>query len=755
MEVGVVAKGISRQQPEKPVSLAWELLTWDEVRAWCGARDLEKGRSYKRRVGQLAMTADGRLLGWVRGTKRYATTARLAAKGKPVSECSCPLERDACKHGVAVVLAFLEVLSQKKTVPTVAEDDPRWIALGNNLSLDSGDGLEDDEFDAGEFEDEDSIKEADEDFDDDSDDAFSQNGRDSDDRLRSLLISPKRQKAVPKKADANLREFLLSKPVDQLIELLLLCAARDQEFRAVLQEQKALQGGNIKKLIQEARREITSVTAEPAWSDSWDNEEDSLPNYSGVQRRLQTLLDAGHADAIVELGRELISRGLEQVSQSQDDGETAQALADSLEIVFKAVVQSSLSPCHKLIYAIEAVLQDSYDVAHHASLVLDAKWSKSDWSLVADELLRQLVTRPSGAADDWVESHMRERLSDWVIDALDKAGRNDEALKLCESEARLNGSYERLVKLHVAAKRWDDAECWACEGIANTPSRYRGIIENLKKTLSDIATQRKDWRRVAAFAAERFFEHPNVESFEMLMKAADRAKCREPVEAAARRFLETNLRPTATAEPTVLSSEECVPSRKTPRANTKGRAPKGTKSETATKMAVIKPVDSTTLWPLPELVLPVPSEAQSERHAAGSFTPKHHFNVLLDLALKAKQPNEVLRWFDMLSAIKVGPIRWHNATTIDQVATAVVSTYPERSLQLWNRLIDAEVAQTSPSHYEIAAGYLRKVRQLLMSLDRTPEWNARLASLREANRRKRRLVEIIDGMAGRPIVGSR
>jgi uncharacterized Zn finger protein len=155
---------------------------------------------------------------------------------------------------------------------------------------------------------------------------------------------------------------LQSKPVDQLIELLLGCAARDHEFRAVLSEQQALQGGNVKKLVQEARCEIASATAEPAWSESWEDEDDSPPNFDGVQRRLRTLLDAGHADAVVELGRELIPRGLERVSQADDDFESSGEFTDCLEVVFQAVVKSSLAPCQKLVYAIEAVLQDDYDM---------------------------------------------------------------------------------------------------------------------------------------------------------------------------------------------------------------------------------------------------------------------------------------------------------------------------------------------------------------------------------------------------------
>lgn len=731
----MASKEVRRQGSANQESPCWEQLTWDDVRAWAGSRDLAKGRSYKSRVSQLEMTSDGRLLAWVTGTRRYVTTARLTANGKPVSECSCPLQRDGCKHGVAVVLAFLDVLSQKKSVPTASDNDQRWKILRQDAAEGSEDDFEDDD---------DSAEESEDDLESDGNADIGQVSNRFTTRIRRLQKVAERQPLNPKKSDASLREFLQSKSADQLIDLLMGCAERDHEFRAVLREQQALLGGKITKLVQEARREITRVTAEPAWGDSWDGE-GSQPNYYAVQRRLRTLLEAGHADAVVELGRELLTRGLEQVGQADDEGETSMALADSLEIVFQAVVKSSLAPNQKLLYAIDAFLLDDYDIVHHAGMVLHSDWSPADWSLVADELRQRLAVFPTNMTKDSTRSYKRDRLSNWLIQALDDAGRGDEVLELCESEARSNGSYERLVKRLLDAKRWDDVERWAREGIANTPDHLQGIIHNLKVTLRDIASQRKDWPRVAAFVADAFFERPNVESFEELMKAAQRAKCRDQVEAAARQFLETGVRPTASADASRRRSRENSVKRGKPKSHDFGDRSKVAASE------LVEP--SSLAWPLPSLDLPEPRVDRSDRRfAVSTIPPRRYLDVLLELALKAKQPDEILHRFDKLASPVAGYVGRFSDTFADRVATAIAPMYPERSLELWNKLIDAEVAATSPSHYEIAAGYLRKVRNLLKSLDRTPEWQTRLDSLRETHRRKRRLVEILDGLAGRPIV---
>jgi uncharacterized Zn finger protein len=288
------------------------------------------------------------------------------------------------------------------------------------------------------------------------------------------------------------------------------------------------------------------------------------------------------------------------------------------------------------------------------------------------------------------------------------------------------------------AKRWDDAERWARDGIANTPGHLPGIVHNLKKTLRGIVEQRKDWPLVASFAADEFFEYPNVESFEELVKVAQKAGCGDQIEVAARKFLETGVRPDSTE------------AHRQPGSTSKTRA-KSTKNGKSKAPSSKSTHHSSSLWPLPSLNL---SEACIDRERKRwdiPESPSAHLNVLLELALKANQPDEILFWFDKNPRMAASHGLFGNSMA-DRVATAVASMHPERSLELWKRMIDTEIAATSPTHYEVAAGYLRKVRNILTNLDRATEWHDYLASLREIHRRKRRLIEILDGLAGRPIV---
>ena len=185
----------------------------------------------------------------------------------------------------------------------------------------------------------------------------------------------------------------------------------------------------------------------------------------------------------------------------------------------------------------------SYDVINDsAAVVLDAKWKPADWSAVADELAGRLKKLPAGGDDSWQRNYERDRLSGWLLTALENAGREGELLAIYESEARATGSYERLVKHLIAEKRFDDAERWAKEGIEKTREKLPGIASSLAASLCEVSRGRKQWDIVTAHAAWQFFERPARMTSTSLWPAA-KAKCGEQVRAAALRFLETGVSP--------------------------------------------------------------------------------------------------------------------------------------------------------------------------------------------------------------------
>jgi uncharacterized Zn finger protein len=727
---------------------AWAQLTWDDLRAWTNSRSVERGRSYQRsgRVRDLAVSADGQLLAWVSGSERYATRVELwpeeAGESKLVSRCTCPVGFNGCKHAVAVVLQYLQALKDKAPVPAAPAQDPRLSKLAR---ADREEEREDEEF-------EDEGGWAEDEFADEDD--FEGEGFDEDDSEEGSAeeAPPARGRRGPRwqeaagsaaetpakgrgKQQTPLRAYLEGLSATELVGLLVRLAETHPDVAEELSERRAVASGKTGDLLRQTRKEIDRVTGERGDYDAWHGG-GHIPDYSGVKRKLEQLLDLGQADAVLELGRELLERGKQQVEESGDEGETASELADCLSVVFRAVLRSSLPGSKKLLYAIDMELEDDYDLCQGAEVVFDADWPAADWSAVADELARRLQALPAvDRASDFSASYKREGLSRWVIEALDAAGRGDETLAVLEAEARNTGSYERLVRRLLEDGKLENAARWALEGIKATPARFAGITHNLRTLLREVAERQKDWPKVAALSAEEFFERPSVEGLQQLTKAAAKAKCAEPVRAAALRFLETGARPV----PARAEAEE-------PRRRAKGR----TRTEARAAAAD---------WPLPAALIESAAAekgtAKGSRGAQPVQKPCPHYEVLLDLAIAEQRPDDALAWFDRLRGAKGSPgFYGYNPADhyADRVADAVAATHPERALAIYRSRAEKEIAATSPAAYERALPYLRKVRAVLHRTGRAGEWTKYVAQLRADNHRKRRFLELLDGLEGRPII---
>ena len=707
----------------------WAALTWDDVTRWAGSRSVTRGRAYHRggHVADLRKAADGRLLATVRGGDDYATTVSLAAgKGGPAlaSDCSCPVGI-SCKHAVAVVAEYLDAVAAGRAVPTAAEDDPRWELL--ETAADGDDG-EDEEWDDDESDDEDDANFDDEDEDEEDNRAPARGAR------KAPAAKPKAD--GPEDWDQRIQQDIRAKSPGELADLVWSLVRRFPELHREFRERLALQSGDVRRLVAEARKDIAKVTRDAGWSNHWDAG-GHLPDYAPVTRRFERLLELGHADEVVALGREFIREGLRQIGESNDEGETSTAFAEALPVVFQAVLKSRLSAADRLLFAIDAVFDDEYDVTGEASAaVFDAPATPEDWSAVADVLAARLQALPA-RADDFVSDYDRGRLAGWVGDALEKAGRDAEVLALYEAEARAGGGYQRLVAYLLEEGRVEDAERWAREGIAATVVKYPGIAADLAGKLRELAEKRKEWDVVAAHVANEFFEHPSAHGFRELVKAAAKATVEEPVRAAALRFLETGVSPVQIVAP---------------------RAAPLVKSPGRKKAAAARPVPAPAppkvtvdpRWPLP-----VPDYLAPLWGPRRQFdtAPRPHLDVLLEVAIAAKRPDDVLAWFDKMRAAPTP--QYHRGAAeayADRVAEAVAATHPDRALDTYQAALTAQLPDASPTAYQAATGYLRKLRPLYKALARPAEWDALVSSIREKYKNRPRFMELLDTLDGRTIV---
>jgi uncharacterized Zn finger protein len=516
------------------------------------------------------------------------------------------------------------------------------------------------------------------------------------DRKAAAAAIASAQPSMPEPTgDLKLTTFLNALSHQELVALMLDMVRRFPELRDALAVRQMLASDDADQLEAEVLGRILQVGAAPGWSDRWDDNA-YLPDYSPVYDGLKLLLDQGHADAVVRLGEELIETGISQVEQTHDDGETASEVATCLNLVFQALPRSSLAPHEQLRWAFNAMLRDPYDICHGAREVLEQPYPPEAWSTVADDLLARLDDLPVATEhDSFAHNYRRRQLADFAIVALEEAGRDDEIIPLCEREAEQSGSYERLVERLLAAERSAEAERWARKGIVATERQYPGIASHLREVICTLRAQAGDWAMVAALRAEAFFERPTVQTLQVLEAAAEQAQVRPAVRAAALHYL-------ATGE---------LPRREERR---------------VTGMPI-------PAWPLPETGLP-----RAERRYPLPFP---QLSVLIELAASEGRPDEVLRWYDRRAAGRLSGIN------DDLVADAVAQAYPDRAAQIWQQLAEAHIAQTNPASYQEAALFLRKLRRVWARQGREAAWRNYLTELRAANRRKRRLVEVLDALA--------
>lgn len=499
-------------------------LTWDDVEEWAGNAIVHRGRGYRRdgAVRDLARTVDGALLAWVHGTHRYVTRVTISNHKELESECTCPYWA-ACKHAVAVILTYLDCLKEEKPVDTVGEDDPRLERLeqGAGMEEDFNDGWDDEDW--GE--------------DDRDEDDWGE-----DEEADTELAPPTRRSP---RTSSPLRDYLQEHTKAELVSLLEETAREVPEVRQLLEDHRTFSSGRTRKMLQTVRREIAGLE-EPAWDEyEYDYSHGrTVANLDRLQKYLHALVEAGRADDVLRLGPELLQAGSRAV-EHEHEGESSYQLSACLDTVFQALPSSSLSPAEQLEWAIEMVRVDEYSLCDDA---IDKLWetgyTESDWSELADRLQKRLAAlEKPGDADGFEVRYNRGRLSNWLIAALEKAGRKREVIPLCEREAPLTGSYVRLVDCLIAASRWEEAARWCLQGIEDTDvsSPETGLF--LRERLLTISERTGDRRRAAAFRAGTFFSSPSLSTFHELCKAARRARVGKAVEAWARHFLETGRKP--------------------------------------------------------------------------------------------------------------------------------------------------------------------------------------------------------------------
>ena len=632
-------------------------LTWDDLTEWAGSETVSRGKDYQKagRVLQLAKTPDNRLLAWVAGGGKYATMVGLE-EGRLTSRCSCPLPWAACKHAVAVVIEYLQLLKTGAEASACDWDDERLAILAGIGHVGGDSSMVEDEIEKGDG------------------------------------ISPSRL-PMQKMGLGPVASYLAGLSKEQLVALIQDLMACHSSVGEKLNDLAVLASGEVQTIVRAIRKEIRALSAEPGWSRHWSNER-YVPDYSRVRERLEALLHKGHADDVLALGRELLDKGSEQVGMSEDEGETADEIASALDVVFRALSLSSMAPVDQMLWAVDADLKDEFDLCRGARVFWDVRRSTEEWSGLADSLLARLEElRRAKGESPFENRYRRDRLGNWVIRALEESARWDEIIPVCKKEAPITASYERLVKRLLDAGSLDEAEEWIQTGIEATREDWPGITSSLRKSRLKILQEREDWAGVTMFRAEEFLDSPSLESYKNLRDAASQIGLWVTVRGNALQYLEAG--------------------------RIEGNSP------------------------------PWPSFGSGSARLGTPHRREFPLSrVLIDIHIEENNPDEVLRWYAVASRDRYG----RGFGQEDRVARAVAGTQPDEAIAIWKRLAEQEIAQTNPNAYQQAGAYLRQMRQVFHDEDRNAEWTAYITGIRRTHARKRRLMEVLDGLDRRPIV---
>jgi len=594
----------------------------------------------------------GGLLAWVDGTNRYATQVNIDEDGLPASICTCPYGYD-CKHGVAVVLEYLEHIKKDRRVPKAKKDDERLLLFDKSR------------------------------WDDDIEDA--EDECDYNDEEVNLT----------KKVRSEVNAYLNGKTKAQLTELILELAGEFPKVARDLLDRKQLASGSAQSLINRLKKEIREISSEPGWRNHWQHE-GYTPDYSEIRAKLNTLLKTGHADEVLKLGNELIELGIQQIEESHDEGETAMEIEECMPAIVKALEQSSMAKADKLAWAVDTVLKDDYDVLHAFGEYLDRPHTKADWNTLADRLLKQLrAMKHSRDKSDFHRNYVRDRFTNWIVHALKCAGREEEVIPLCETEAQKTGSYTRLVEHLISEERYADAERWIQEGIRKTDKKSPGIASDLRHRLKEIRTCQKDWAAVATMQTEEFVRYPSEKTFLECQKSNAKTRTWPKVRKHLLAYLE------------------------------KGELPWKQKG-----------------WPLGKS-----NQTEPNTPFRSTFPMTH---VLIDIAILEREPERVLFWYD-----QIRKKRGSGSVGDDRIAAAIKDYAPQHSVSIWKAMAENLINQTKPSAYEQAVGYLHKAETIMKRQKKQCQWDQYIESLRDRHARKRRFIEILNQSGSLPIISQK
>ena len=449
----------------------------------------------------------------------------------------------------------------------------------------------------------------------------------------------------------------------------------------------------MREPIKRLRAAIEQASKKQCWYDGWKHEGDRA-DYGILYDPMRDFLLGARFDDICAMCDFLLKKANAQIEKSNDDGDCAGQARYWMERLLKALMKTEATLGEKIGWLEDFQKRDEYSLADFAKTMFDKKntLTREDWSRLADIKIARFKNSPKVEDDGRSDKDIRGWIDDYaaveeIEAALRNAGRANEITDFRKAILGRFGTAEDVAESLLADGRTQEAEEWFAKGLERNPTSIA-----VRMRLRDFALARGDLLIAAAYDAESFFDNPSIDAYDQLMAICIVVGLAEAVRVVVFRSLESGIRPDF--------------------------------NETKTED-----------WPLPIVAL--------RRILVEEPVP--NFGLLSELAWREHRPNEALSFYKRgIEQRKKGG----GKQVLDSdwvMADRIAPIWPEEAIAIWERIIQNST-DAWQGDYDNIVRALKCMKSILFILGRAKEFRAKVRSMIESNKRRRSLVDALEGL---------
>ena len=441
------------------------------------------------------------------------------------------------------------------------------------------------------------------------------------------------------------------------------------------------------------RAAIEQASKTRCWYNGWKHE-GRLADYGVLYEPMRDFISEAKFKDICEMCEFLMSKANAQIEKSDDDGDCAGQARYWMEKLLKALMKSEVDIAEKTAWLEDFQEHDDYSLADFARTMLNKRntLSQDDWSRLADIKIARFKNSAKVEDDGRSDKDIRSWIDDYaaveeIEAALRNAGRADEITDFRKAILGRFGTAEDVAESLLADGQTQEAEEWFTKDLEQNPTSIA-----VRGRLREFALARGDLLTAAAYDAESFFDNPTVGAYDQLVAICTVIGLADAVRAVVFRSLESGIRPDF--------------------------------NETKTED-----------WPLPIVAL----------HRFLVEEPVPDFRLLSELSWREHRPKEALSFYKRgLEQRKKGCCK--QVLDSDWVmADRIAPIWPEEAIAIWERIIQNST-DAWQGDYDNNVRALKCMKSILFILGRAKEFQARVQSMIESNKRRRNLVDALEGL---------